>query len=222
MCFSASASFIASTALFGGGVASIKQTSRAAQVPFAVIPLMFSIQQLSEGFVWLSLTNSDYSAFEKPSTYVFMFFAQVIWPSLVPLSIYFLEENPLRKKILLILLGIGAAVSIYVTYSLLFYSVKASISSHHIVYYSYFPHQKGLVASVVYLLPTVVPPFISGIKKMNVLGMIIIISLVVTKLFFSRYLVSVWCYFAAIISLIVFYIIKELRANYFRSLKVSL
>lgn len=221
MCFSASASFIASAALLTGGVASLKQTSNSDQVPFAVIPLIFAVQQLSEGFLWLSLTNADYSAFETPSTYAFILFAQVIWPSLVPVSIYLLEKDPLRKKKILYLLGIGVLVSIYVAYSLLFYPVQASIRSHHIVYYTDFPHQRGLIPSILYLLPTVVPPFMSSLRKMNILGVIVIISLVLTKIFFSRYLFSVWCYFAALISLTIFFVIKELRTNYLKDLKLS-
>ena len=55
MCFSASASFVASAALLTGGVATLKQTTNNGQIPFASIPLLFGAQQLMEGFLWLSL-----------------------------------------------------------------------------------------------------------------------------------------------------------------------
>ena len=54
MCFSATASFISGTALCVIGVATLKQTKAPAEIPFALIPLLFGIQQLTEGVIWLS------------------------------------------------------------------------------------------------------------------------------------------------------------------------
>jgi hypothetical protein len=216
MCFSASASFVASAALFTGGVATLKQTTNNNHIPFASIPLLFGVQQLIEGFLWLSIMNPDFSAFRMPTTYMFLIFAQVVWPSLVPFSIYLLEKDPTRKKILRVLLNIGAMVSLYIGVSMLFYPVEAGISSHHIAYYSDFPRQRGVIPSLLYLLPTVVSPFVSGLRKMNILGSIILISLIVSKAFFAENLVSIWCYFAAVISITVYFIIKEIRIRYYR------
>ena len=145
---------------------------------------------------------------------MFLIFAQVVWPSLVPLSIYLLEKDPKRRKILVGLLGIGAIVSLYIAVSMLFYPVEAGINSHHIAYYTDFPHQRGVIPSLLYLLPTVVAPFISALRRMNILGSIILMSLVVSKAFFAENLVSVWCYFAAIISVTVYFIVKDIRDEY--------
>ena len=49
MCFSAPASFIAGTALSVIGVAALKRTESKSEIPFALIPLLFGIQQLIEG-----------------------------------------------------------------------------------------------------------------------------------------------------------------------------
>ena len=51
MCFSATASFISGTTLCVIGVATLKQTKGSAEVPFALIPLLFGIQQLIEGVI---------------------------------------------------------------------------------------------------------------------------------------------------------------------------
>src|SRR5687767_3856596 len=127
MCFSSSASFIASAALFTVGVASIKAKSAPAQMPFAVIPLLFAFQQLCEGFLWLSFTNSEFSSWEKPSTYLFLIIAQIVWPFWVPYSVLLFEKDVKRKKALTILLGIGCFVSCYILYCLLFFPVQASM-----------------------------------------------------------------------------------------------
>lgn len=59
MCFSTTASFVAGTFLTVIGVASVKKVKGPGQLMFAVIPLVFAVQQFSEGFVWMSLLNSN-------------------------------------------------------------------------------------------------------------------------------------------------------------------
>ena len=54
MCFSATASFIAGVSLSVFGVATVKKAKRKAEIPFAMIPLFFGVQQIIEGMLWLS------------------------------------------------------------------------------------------------------------------------------------------------------------------------
>ena len=51
MCFSAPASFIAGTALSAIGLVALRNTRKRTEVPFAMIPLLFGIQQLIEGVI---------------------------------------------------------------------------------------------------------------------------------------------------------------------------
>ena len=51
MCFSATASFIAGTTLSVVGVATLRKTEARTELPFAMIPLLFGIQQLIEGVI---------------------------------------------------------------------------------------------------------------------------------------------------------------------------
>lgn len=51
MCFSAPVSFSAGAVLLGLGSA-----KRPRELPFAAIPLLFAIQQLSEGVIWLTFS----------------------------------------------------------------------------------------------------------------------------------------------------------------------
>ena len=54
MCFSASASFVAGTGLCVVGVAALRQTVARSEIPLAMIPLLFGLQQLTEGVIWLT------------------------------------------------------------------------------------------------------------------------------------------------------------------------
>lgn len=55
MCFSATASFVSGALLTGAGLATLSRNSIPEQRVFAAMPLIFGLQQISEGFVWYAL-----------------------------------------------------------------------------------------------------------------------------------------------------------------------
>jgi hypothetical protein len=211
MCFSASASFGAGTMLFVVGVLALKKTRKPSQVPFGAIPMLFSIQQFAEGFVWLSLTNKSFETLESYATNIFLVFAQVLWPILVPLSIFFLEKNTMRKKILGTLAIMGTLMAIFLIYCLFNYYAKAEIGYLHIHYQLNYPMALSWISGLIYFMPTVVPNFISSIKRISLLGFSIALSYIFTLIFYRDYLISVWCFFTAIQSGIVLYIVTKMN-----------
>ena len=54
VCFSAIASFSAGALLLCAGVLTLKFARRPSELPDAAVPLLFAIQQLSEGVIWLT------------------------------------------------------------------------------------------------------------------------------------------------------------------------
>lgn len=211
MCFSASASFVASGVLMVVGTAAVKSSKSPSSLPFAAIPILFSVQQFIEGLLWLALTNPEYAGWQNGSTYAFLIFAQVVWPSMAPLSIFLLEKNGKRRKILSAILAVGIVVSIYLGYCLITYPVAASASSNHVLYLLDYPHKGTYYVAIFYMAATVIPAFVSSVDKMRLFGLTILISVIITQLFFKDYLISVWCYFAAILSVIVVFIINDLK-----------
>jgi hypothetical protein len=211
MCFSASASFGAGVVLSVIGVASIKKAQSPSQNAFASIPLLFAVQQITEGFVWLSLSNPAYAILQQVATYNFLFFAQVVWPAWFPFAILKLEPKESRRMPGKILIGIGALVSLYLAYCLLNFSVEAKIVGAHISYIQNYPTSISKYCAFLYIVATIVPPFFSHIKRMWMLGTTILISYIITGMFYADYIVSVWCFFASIISISVFAILYELK-----------
>jgi hypothetical protein len=209
MCFSVGASFGAGVILATIGVASIKKCKSARMAPFAAIPVIFSIQQLTEGFLWLSLTNPAFAPMENATTYLFLFIAQVIWPFWVPMSVMLAEQK--IKLSQQILTALGILVSAYLLICLLTYEVHAENTGYHIAYIQNYPHWLRNYAGGLYLLVTIAPPFISVLKRMWSLGFAILISYVITAIFYNDYIVSVWCFFAAVISFAVYFIIYDLK-----------
>lgn len=203
MCFSANASFGASIVLGTMGVVNIKKVKEPNLIPFAIIPLMFAVQQVSEGVLWIGLSDPSHASWRHFPVYTFLTFAQLLWPSWIPFSILLLEKNKDRKQLLSILLAMGLGISGYLLYCLFNYPVSAEIQSGHIHYKLNFPLAFTPISGVLYFIPTVISLFISSVKRMTYLGLAILVSFIATKILFDDYLISVWCFFAAILSLIV-------------------
>lgn len=221
MCFSAGASFALSSVLYVGGIVALKKITKPKQIPFALIPVLFAIQQYIEGIVWLSLTKDNYHEIHLGTTYFFLVFAQVIWPFWVPFSILLIEKDGLKKKILKVLLFIGIAVSIYRTYCLIFYTVSSEINAHHISYSIEFSPKLKILSAVLYFIPIVLTPYVSSDKKINIIGWLLLISFLTTVLFYKEYLISVWCYYAAAISITVLYVLFPATWQIFKKRKIK-
>lgn len=204
MCFSAEASFGAGIVLTGIGIASIKKVKQSKQLAFAGIPLIFAIQQFSEGFLWLSFSKPIFSEWQGPTTYLFIIFAQMVWPLWVPLSILLLDKKEERKKVEKILVIIGSLIAIYIGYCLFVYPLTANINGLHISYPQPYLEEIQIFGAVLYLLVTIVPPFLSSVRRIWTLGVAITISYLITTIFYADYVVSVWCFFASVISVSVY------------------
>jgi hypothetical protein len=213
MCFSASASFGAGIVLTVIGVASLKKVQHPSQKFFASIPLIFGFQQISEGFLWLALSNEGFDSLQQVSTHVFLFLAQVVWPVWVPFAFLMLEEKAERKKSAKLLTGIGGVVSAYLAFCLLSYPVEGKIVGYHISYTQDYPAALALYGGLLYLISTIAPPFLSKIKNMWILGTAIFISYIITQIFYDNSIVSVWCFFAAVISMLVLYYCMQLKSQ---------
>ena len=210
MCFSAGASFGASAVLTVIGVATLKKVKSVEQLPFASIPLVFAIQQFSEGFVWLSLSNPAFASLEKLMSYTFLVFAQLVWPLLVPIAITLLEKNVLRRKIMKVFVGIGVLVTAYFAHRLIIYGAKANIDGHHIMYLQVYPDHWNHVADMLYGVATLIPTFFSTTRRMWFFGLVLCISYLVAAYVYTNYILSVWCFFSSLMSILIFFIIKEI------------
>lgn len=200
MCFSATASFIAGTALTVLGVATLRLARRKIEIPFAAIPLLFGLQQLIEGVLWLSFTF-DAPQLNIAMTYLFSMFSHVLWPMFVPFSIVWLETVPWRRQVIWGFQVIGLLVGLYLLYLLIVFPVTA-VAEENIVYVS--PHFYKLPVMLLYLAATCVSCFFSSHATVRLFGVLALILFGITYGFFELALFSVWCFFAAVLSSIIY------------------
>ena len=211
MCFSAGASFSASAVIALIGVIAMTEAKTKSYRYLAVIPLLFASQQAIEGFLWLNLASGGYVVWKHILTHSFLLFAWVVWPIYIPIAMHKLETRNKFRKIQNIFLGIGIVVSAGLVYVMIFHHVIASSNDYHIDYtFDYHPGYTWVTNSL-YLLPTVGSLIISNVKRMWVMGLFNLLSYIYTKIFFFGYVLSVWCFFGALLSTIVLWIIMTER-----------
>jgi hypothetical protein len=180
----------------------------------AAMPLLFAIQQAAEGVVWLTVGSAAHPLLHQLAVYLFLSFALAIWPSWLPWSLLMIEEDADRRRWLRRLVGVGAAVSLYAAWLLLTWRPTAHVAGHSIGYHyqvsDWLVPQVGYL--VLYVVPTVVPFFVSTVALTRWMGIVLLLGLVATMAIKRGALTSVWCFFAAILStLFVLAVTRERR-----------
>ncbi|MFN8239396.1 MAG: DUF6629 family protein [Bacteroidales bacterium] len=208
MCFSAGASFTSGVILSAVSVATARKVTHPSHRLFASIPAFFAFQQFAEGILWLTLRSGGSDRLQASTTYIFLLMALVIWPSVIPLAMLKLEETRKRRFALKIILSAGIVLSAYYLFCLFFFRVEPVINGFHIQYVNDFPKTLGYVAFGIYAIATIAPLFVSSVRKMYMFGLLILVSCFVTGVFYKEYLTSVWCFFAAMISIVIYYIVS--------------
>lgn len=211
MCFSAEASFIASGVLAVTGAYTVKRTLDAKDHSFlliALIPLLFGLQQFSEGFIWLFLgvsKNLDYLL----STF-FLFFAFFLWPVWVPLSLGVFDHP--RKKFFYVIAFIGLLYGCFLYISTIFFntSFHLHICDKSICYQIYHP-MFNYFGVFIYILCTILPFFIAKSTFFKLFGLLLAISATFSAIFYIHAFTSVWCFFSAALSIYIGYMAYNLK-----------
>lgn len=180
-------------------MATLKKATSRSELPFASIPLLFGIQQLIEGVVWISFGAPPLNA---TATFAYSMFSHVLWPILLPISVLLLERDAGRRKILRYFVLIGLGVGLYLLYFLVTSPVAARIANGSIAYDS--PHFYAVATIVLYLTATCLGCLVSSERIVNAFGVALFISFLTAYYWYRATFFSVWCFFAAILSVIVY------------------
>ena len=201
MCFSATASFSAGAVLLGLGTLTVKSAHRRCELPFAAIPLLFAIQQLSEGVIWLTF-RYDAPQLNVAMTYFYSFFSHVLWPIYVPVAVLLIEPLRWRRTVLLGFVAAGLAAGLFLLQILLTFPVVSRPTGQHMEYVS--PHFFAATVMTLYLLAATVSPMFSSYRLVKVFGVLALLSFAAAYGFYATWFISVWCFFAALLSAVIY------------------
>jgi hypothetical protein len=203
MCFSAPASFAAAGLTGLIGAIALTRVNEPRELPLAATPLFFALHQGVEGLLWLNLSLAPDGHLSAALTFIYLFFAEAFWPAYAPFAVWLIEPSARRRFLMVICFGAGAAVGTYLLWWILAHPLFATIRDHHILYWTGAGQPDAV--RLAYLAATGVPLLLSSHRTVNVFGAIVLAGLVVAYAFYWEALVSVWCFFAAVASVVILY-----------------
>lgn len=101
----------AGIALLVLGAITVRRASTKTELPYAAIPMIFGVQQLVEGGLWLALPAQTLTTHALAIAYLLL--SNVLWPILVPVAVWLIEPDAVRRRRMLMPLAAGAAISIF-------------------------------------------------------------------------------------------------------------
>jgi hypothetical protein len=209
MCFSATANFAGSAILGTIGIATLKEVKDKREVLFAALPVLFALHQFTEGFVWLGLDHRLSSMVAHDAGAAFVLYAQGLLPFLIPLSIFLIEPTPHRRRLMLGFLILGALLTLYILWGLTAYPLQVYLQHHSIVYVN--AATTTMVIAVLYVVATCGALFFSGFRAVVLLGFVNVAGLVVVMLLRLYAFTSLWCAYAALVSVIIYFFFRKRR-----------
>lgn len=224
MCFSAVASFTLAAACAGAGAYSVARCPAPKYLPLAVMPLGFGVHQAIEGLVWLQIEASPAGIATGLAPVLFMLFATILWPVFVPAAIRAAEEAPRRRQMISILLAVGALIAATFVVKLITADTMAQVEAHHVRYSQAVlsppgpPWQWLLEISqnnlivLPYAAVVVISLFLSRLNAVRGFGALVALNLILTLIMDRPVLISVWCFFAAVGSILIALAMAEARA----------
>jgi len=206
MCFSAAGSFAVSGLLSGVGAMSFRRKVLPPYGMVAAIPFLFAIQQAAEGVVWLTTPRSSDTEIQRIAATIFLSCALIVWPVWLSFALRRVERVPERRRILGALGWAGVVVAVTASALLARRPPEVAIAGHSIHYDRAGGGSSAALNALlilIYIVPTVVPFFVSTMRLARTIGATLIISLIVTAFAERDALTSVWCFFAALLSVLI-------------------
>jgi len=181
-----------------------------------LLPILFSVQQICEGFVWLGLEQGDLPLV-RGAALLFLFFALFFWPFWVPFSVSFIEPR-LRAKQFLSAIAVLALAFGWALYAPILLDSGRRLSVHvvrHSIQYDFrilpvFDAVTGVFWQLLYLGSVFCPLLVSFNRRFRLFALTLASSAAISHFVFRYAFESVWCFFAAVLSLQLCHAFREL------------
>lgn len=229
MCFSASASFTASAVLMPLGLYSThlaRNNQQSNYVPLALVPFFFGVQQLVEGLEWTALDQGRIEPLTTLAGLGFLFFAYCFWMVWIPWSAWSIsrstDSHGLQHRlrwvaIVSTVLGVAFYLPVLFDPPAVQPAVHSTgrllydVSNLHSIVHNFINTQP--VGELLYWGFIVLPLLAVADKAVKLFGVLIFVSIFLTWLTYSATFNSVWCFYCAVLSIVVIWIVNrpELR-----------
>jgi Family of unknown function (DUF6629) len=211
VCFSAEADFAAGVVIGAVGIATLTKVRHRRELPLALLPCVFALHQIAQGFVWLSLDGRISRSAGHFALYVYVLYAWALLPAYLPVAVALVEPDARRRRWTLAFAGLGAVVAGYLLWAIVHESISAGVVGHTIRYRGV----GGLsgLATVLYVVAACGSLLVSSLRRVRVFGVLNLAAVVVIVWVEQNALTSLWCTWAAIVSVLLYLEFSERAAR---------
>lgn len=203
MCFSASSSFAAAGVITLAGIATFRQARTRRLYGLAAVPLVFAAHQLIEGNVWLTI-DQPASLAHRVAVTSFGLVAFGLWPVYAPFFLAVAEKNVMRRWILYAVAFVEVYLFGHVVAQLP--SMVVEVKDHSLAYsIEWKPIHYVLYGVAMGAL------FVSSLPRAWIAAVAVLVSFVTAYLIKQEAAASVWCFFAAALSVGSFWYIRMIE-----------
>lgn len=198
MCFSAEADLVVGALVVGIGIDALRHRVRRRDTLLAAIPVVLGGHQLVESFVWWGLEGRVPHSVLRFAVWAYIIIAFGLLPVMVPLAVAALEPAARRRRVLL-MVGVGAVVSVVLMFSVATGSIEAAIEGHHISYTVDLWHGGSIVA--LYVAATCGSLLLSHHRRVRWFGLANAVAVAALVWVDKTAFISLWCAWAALASI---------------------
>ncbi|MFQ6538750.1 MULTISPECIES: DUF6629 family protein [Aphanothece] len=222
MCFSSAASFAAAGLLLPAGLATTRHCRRSGRwdlLPLALSPLLFGVQQALEGLVWIGLDGGELEPLTRNAAVAYLFFAHAFWLAWIPFCAlhYGQDSRPVfqpRGRQLMLAGGLAMGLWLWLPLLLDPGRIHPTVVRGSIDYLPVLPGH-GLVShevgTLVYGLVISLPLILTGSRRLTWFAAALIAAFALAQVSYLHAFSSVWCYFSALLSLLLLWVVREAR-----------
>lgn len=220
MCFSSTSSFTAAALLIplsGVAVAKCWRGPSADLLPLALTPALFGLQQGLEGLVWLGLDGGGLEPMTHRAALAYLFFAHGFWLAWIPwcaLKIGGGSSDALPRRLIKLGLVLGMVVGVWLWVPLLLEPGRVTpiVVLGSIEYQALIPPY-GLVnqgwGTLIYGLIITIPLLLTPLRRLRWFAAGLMAAFVYAQVAYIHAFTSVWCYLAALLSVLLIWVVDE-------------
>lgn len=199
MCLSAEVDLVAGLVIGAAGVDAVYHAENRKELAVAALPVVLGAHQLIEAVAWWGLQGRVSEMVGEVAVWVYLLLAFGLLPVYVPAAMALLEPDRDRRRAMLHLTVLGAAVSLVLVATMIQGPVEAAIGGRYIAY-TIGLSQVGLVIGG-YALATCGSLLLSSHQVIVRFGQFNVVAVAILTWLNTTGFASLWCAWAAVASL---------------------
>ncbi len=211
MCYSPEADLVAGLVVGAVGIDALYHADDRRRKTLAAIPLLLAAHQLMEAVAWWGLEGQGSRAAGDVAVSVFLLIALVVVPSVVPFAVMRSEPNLRRRRRMVPFVVLGIAVAAVRLMGMATNPYGAAIGGRYIAYETVI--LGGGLTVALYGLAVCVPFLMSSQRRLVIFGLANVAALMVLSALLTSGLISLWCVWADVSSVVIALHIREISAT---------